>query len=174
MSADCMAAGDQSGCTAVSRVAAPATCGEDIEVPEIAFQVPPSGSPTPYAAMMSTPGAVTSGVTTSIDGFGPRELNDACVPVHGLSRSNSAPLMLAVWSDPWSSHAFSVSPSAYVRCTPGTANGSAKRESALGSSFTWTMPPPPAAATASDLPTRASSPRAQPPSAPSQVSACQA
>lgn len=67
--ADLIAEGDQSGCTNLMYAAAPATCGQDIDVPDktayltdllsAAYSVTEANGE--YAARISTPGAVTSG-----------------------------------------------------------------------------------------------------------------
>ncbi len=66
----------QSGCCRASSAAAPATCGVAIEVPEAATYEAsttwPIVVPAARAATMSTPGAVTSGLTASSPGRGPR------------------------------------------------------------------------------------------------------
>lgn len=69
MRADLMDDGLQCGCIAFTRAAAPATWGQDIEVPEIILYLkdrlsnrsPDGGDTGDQAAKMSTPGAVTSG-----------------------------------------------------------------------------------------------------------------
>ncbi len=81
--ADFTADGDQSGWAWSSRAIRPATCGADIEVPEIDWNSCP-GRPSSgvgvLPARMLTPGAVTSGLITSAEAgrpTGPREEKSA-------------------------------------------------------------------------------------------------
>src|SRR5688572_943165 len=64
MSADLTHIGDQVGLALMSNAARPATCGEDIDVPEMTSKSWPR-VPGAYAATMSTPGAVMSGLSRS-------------------------------------------------------------------------------------------------------------
>src|SRR5947199_4824071 len=84
MRADLIAAGDHVGCACLTSAPAPATCGEDIDVPEMDWNSSPVGRPVAGAglgvspARMFTPGAVTSGLAMSGAGVcGPREENAA-------------------------------------------------------------------------------------------------
>src|SRR5690606_39224420 len=61
MTAALICCGVHVGCVCATSAAMPATCGEDIEVPEYVTR----SSPVPEAAeLMSVPGAATSGLTT--------------------------------------------------------------------------------------------------------------
>src|SRR5262249_57988303 len=70
ISADLIWPGDQSGCSALSSAPAPATCGDDMDVPVIAWKSSPGGPPSTKAgfgvvpARICTPGAVRSGLLT--------------------------------------------------------------------------------------------------------------
>jgi hypothetical protein len=71
MMADLIAEGLQPGCIALRRPAMPATCGQDIEVPDSALKgirllsksTPVGLAALVNAAIMLTPGAVISGYT---------------------------------------------------------------------------------------------------------------
>ena len=80
MSAAFSWAGVQSGCSPARIAAVPATCGVAIEVPEIvAYRSPglPMTPSLPRAAVMSTPGAVMSGLMAESPMRGPRLENSA-------------------------------------------------------------------------------------------------
>jgi hypothetical protein len=62
ISASLSRAGGQSGCCWASSAAAPATCGEAIEVPSSSVYQPVSAVPPALAARMPTPGALMSGL----------------------------------------------------------------------------------------------------------------
>ena len=68
ISADLIWPGVQVGCSAFTRMAEPAMCGEDIEVPAIAWKYWPGGPPATSSgvgvlpARICTPGAVMSGL----------------------------------------------------------------------------------------------------------------
>ncbi len=73
-----------------SSAAAPATCGVAIEVPDIVASPPPV-----LAALMSTPGAVTSGLTAPSAMIGPLLENSA-----SLSCLSTAPTVSASGASP--------------------------------------------------------------------------
>jgi hypothetical protein len=81
MSADLTWPGVQSGCAAITSADTPAACGDDIEVPAIAWNSSPCGPVARsvdagvWPARICTPGAVMSGFTNSP--IGPRELKPA-------------------------------------------------------------------------------------------------
>src|SRR5690349_18845515 len=81
MSADLTWPGVQNGWTALTRIAAPATCGADIDVPAIAWKYSPGGPASMASgvgvlpARIWTPGAVTSGLMYRPPG--PRDENAA-------------------------------------------------------------------------------------------------
>ena len=82
ISADLIAPGVQSGWSAFSRIADPAMCGDDIEVPAMAWKYSPGGPPGPrlrrtgvLPARICTPGAVMSGLRNWPPG--PRDENAA-------------------------------------------------------------------------------------------------
>ncbi len=84
----------QSGCCCLISAAEPATCGVAIEVPDSDTYPSPAGVPmTPvedFAATMSTPGAVMSGLTAPSPVRGPRLENTA-----RLSSRSTAPTVSA-------------------------------------------------------------------------------
>src|SRR4051812_28620481 len=75
ISADLMAIGENFGRACFSRAATPATCGLDMEVPEMKSKFLPSWPRGLTAARTSTPGAITSGFRMSPPErrFGPRD-----------------------------------------------------------------------------------------------------
>ncbi len=77
--ADLISAGVAFGCSPRYSSARPATCGAAIEVPERSAKVGSSPSALLVAAMIETPGAVTSGFRMSLPSAstGPRELKPA-------------------------------------------------------------------------------------------------
>src|SRR3954453_14070779 len=73
MTADFSHSGLHAGCLDFTRAETPATSGDAIDVPEITSTLLPV--PMPAEAIVS-PGAVTSGFTTLIEPWVPREEND--------------------------------------------------------------------------------------------------
>lgn len=61
MSADLIAAGDHDGCTALIKAASPVIWGQDMEVPEIMFDLSFLLAAGDQAAKIFSPGATMSG-----------------------------------------------------------------------------------------------------------------
>ena len=108
----------------MSSAPAPATCGEDIEVPDCDWNSSPLGSPVAAAgvgvlpARMLTPGAVTSGLARSGTAVcGPRDENAAST--RGVP-SAAAPSARAAVVVPAAIAALIFSPSALGTWTAGT------------------------------------------------------
>src|SRR6478752_1176689 len=74
MRADLISAGDASGRSPRYSAPRPATCGDDIDVPDMMPHVGLSFGPLSVAARIATPGAETSGLMTSLPSarIGPR------------------------------------------------------------------------------------------------------
>ena len=95
ISADCDCAGDQSGRACFNSAPAPATCGLDIDVPEMNPWTSASYEPDPSAARTSTPGAVIDGTITSIARLGPRDEKLAMMSPRASSMVNVVPAIAA-------------------------------------------------------------------------------
>ena len=124
ISDDFSSAGVNSGWSCVSSAAAPATCGEAIEVPLIDWNSSPGLRPEltagsgAAAARMFTPGAVTSGFGMSGTAVcGPRDENAARMPPRG--RPFALPAVSSA-SAPGAIRAFTCVPSVNDTCTLGT------------------------------------------------------
>src|SRR5258708_36183854 len=117
MSADLIIMGGQLGCRFRKRAASPATCWLDIDVPLYKLKSCPPFPGGATAAMMSCPGAITSGLSRLPFPArrGPREENDA---VNGAGTLNTicAWLMLAVAPTP-AAKAFTAARSVFAKCT---------------------------------------------------------
>jgi hypothetical protein len=97
--------GDQAGCAAARRAAAPTTCGAAIDVPSIVWYMPsPHGSCCDLAAVTSTPGAARSGLSAWSPVRGPMLENHALWSTPStaatVSASSAAPGALTVNSEP--------------------------------------------------------------------------
>jgi hypothetical protein len=156
ISADRIRPGLQSGCRALSQAAPPATCGDDIDVPAIAWNRSPGGPPAGDSgvgvcpARICTPGAVTSGLMNRP--AGPREENAAitsAVPVRSAPAVNDP--VTFVWSV---RNFFAVAPSA--RCTVGSQWLSVSMSCSVG--LYRIMPTAPPALTLLPLSTRPTPP----------------
>src|SRR4051794_38539743 len=118
MTADFSHSGLQSGCLDFTRAETPATSGDAIDVPEITSTLLPV--PMPADAMVS-PGAVTSGFTTLIEPWVPREENDDSVSLIAGVMS-----LIVAW----------LAPSKVTSSVPASTAGVSRSVCALGSWIT--------------------------------------
>src|SRR6478735_4565133 len=98
MSADLIFAGDASGSSPRYSAPRPATCGDDIDVPDLKPNVGFSLGPLCVAARIATPGADTSGLMTSRPSarIGPRLENPAICGVGVTLPVTLSPTSVAV------------------------------------------------------------------------------
>ncbi len=134
ISSDFSSAGESVGCACVSSAAAPATCGEAIEVPWIAWNRKPGRSSvvgvgwSAAPARICTPGATTSGFGRSGTApCGPREENAAITRSCAVS---ALPAVSAAVIGPRAIASLTRLPSVKFTCAVGTQWVSVSRSAA--------------------------------------------